>query len=62
MKQMTLRAAAKINLSLDGTGRREDGYHTLASIFQGVTVYDTIELAVQDGAGITLTCDAPGVP
>ena len=62
MKQMTLRAAAKINLSLDVTGRREDGYHTLASIFQGITVYDTIELAVQDGAGITLTCDAPGVP
>ena len=62
MKQMTLRAAAKINLSLDVTGRREDGYHTLSSIFQGVTVYDTIELAVQDGAGITLTCDALGVP
>ena len=62
MKQMRFKAAAKINLSLDVTGRREDGYHTLESIFQSVTVYDTIELTIEDGQGITLTCDAPGVP
>ena len=59
---MKLRAAAKINLSLDVTGKRPDGYHTLESIFQTVTVYDTIELTAEDGEGITLTCDAPGVP
>lgn len=62
MKQMTLRAAAKINLSLDVTGRREDGYHTLASIFQSVDVYDTIELTAQEGEGITLACEVSGVP
>ena len=62
MKQIRFRAAAKINLSLDVTGRREDGYHTLESIFQSVTVYDTIELTVEDGEGIVLMCDAPAVP
>ncbi len=62
MRKIRLQAAAKINLSLDVTGRRPDGYHTLESIFQSVDVYDTIELTVGEGSGITLTCDAPGVP
>lgn len=62
MKRMTLRAAAKLNLSLDVTGKRPDGYHTLESIFQTIDVYDTIDLTAEDGEGITLTCDAPAVP
>ncbi|MBR3631211.1 MAG: 4-(cytidine 5'-diphospho)-2-C-methyl-D-erythritol kinase [Oscillospiraceae bacterium] len=62
MKQMTLRTAAKINLSLDVTGRRPDGYHTLESVFQSVDIYDTVTLTAEDGEGISLSCDAPGVP
>ena len=62
MKRICFKAAAKINLSLDVTGKRPDGYHTLESIFQSVTVYDTIELTADAGEGITLSCDAPGVP
>ncbi|MCR5718044.1 MAG: 4-(cytidine 5'-diphospho)-2-C-methyl-D-erythritol kinase [Oscillospiraceae bacterium] len=62
MKRLQLKAAAKINLSLDVTGKRPDGYHTLESIFQSVTVYDTIDLTVEDGEGISLTCDVPDVP
>lgn len=59
---LTLRCAAKLNLSLDVTGKRPDGYHTLESIFQSISVYDTISLSVREETGITLTCDAPGVP
>ena len=33
---MKLRAYAKINLTLDVTGRREDGYHTLDTVMQTV--------------------------
>ena len=62
MKQLTLHTAAKINLSLDVTGRRPDGYHTLESIFQSVDIYDTITLTAADGDGISLSCDAPNVP
>ena len=62
MKHLQLKAAAKINLSLDVTGKRPDGYHTLESIFQSVTVYDTIDLTAEDGEGIVLTCDAAGIP
>lgn len=61
-KYIRLRCAAKLNLSLDVTGKREDGYHTLDSIFQSVDVYDTIEMTVEDGEGITLACQQPGIP
>ncbi len=62
MSRMRLHCAAKINLSLDVTGKRPDGYHTLESIFQSVSVYDTIDLSVEAGEGITLLCDTAGVP
>ncbi len=41
---MKVRANAKVNLSLDITGRRDDGYHTLCSCFQSVSLCDVIEL------------------
>ncbi len=62
MKTMKLRCAAKINLSLDVTGRRPDGYHDLESIFQTVGVYDTVCVSVGEGGGIALQCETPGVP
>ena len=62
MSTLKLQCAAKINLSLDVTGRLPNGYHTLESIFQSVTVYDTITLTAAEGEGITLRCETPGVP
>jgi 4-diphosphocytidyl-2-C-methyl-D-erythritol kinase len=37
-----VRAYAKINLSLDVLGRRDDGYHELATVMQTIDLYDTI--------------------
>ena len=61
-QKMTIRCNAKINLSLDVTGKREDGYHTLESIFQSVTVYDILTVGVSSGSGITLRCSIPALP
>lgn len=61
-KSMKLRCNAKINLSLDVTGKREDGYHTLESIFQSVAVYDILTVSVQTGSGIVLRCNVPALP
>ena len=59
--KLTLRANAKINLSLDITGRLPSGYHTLFTVMQSVTLHDTVTL--RSGVpGIRLTADAPGVP
>lgn len=61
-KNMKLLCAAKINLSLDVTGKRSDNYHTLDSIFQTVSVYDRLEVTLTDGKGIFLECDNPTIP
>lgn len=41
---MRLKAFAKVNLTLDVTGRREDGYHLIDSVMQSVSLYDTVAL------------------
>ena len=46
-------AFAKLNLTLDVLGKREDGYHDLKSVMQTVSVRDDIEIDV-DGNRKTL--------
>ncbi|MGN1405201.1 MAG: 4-(cytidine 5'-diphospho)-2-C-methyl-D-erythritol kinase, partial [Erysipelotrichaceae bacterium] len=41
---MRLKAYGKINLSLDICGKREDGYHTLKSVFLPIDFYDDVEI------------------
>lgn len=49
MKSTTEKAYAKINISLDVTGRRNDGYHNMLMVMQTVTLCDDIELELIDG-------------
>lgn len=54
-------APAKLNLSLQVFGKRPDGYHHVRSIMVPVSLYD--EVTVEEApAGISVECDAPGVP
>jgi 4-diphosphocytidyl-2-C-methyl-D-erythritol kinase len=39
-----VRANAKINLTLDIVGKREDGYHLIDSVFQSVSLCDDIRV------------------
>ena len=55
-------AFAKINLTLDVLGKREDGYHDLSSIMQTVSIRDVIELDIGTGKPWKLTCDKDFVP
>ena len=48
-----LRAYAKINWSLFITGKRQDGYHTLDTLFQSVSLYDGIEI-IRTPSGLEL--------
>jgi len=54
---ITMRAHAKINLTLEVLGRRDDGYHDIASILQTVSLHDT--LTFEEADAITLNCDRP---
>jgi 4-diphosphocytidyl-2-C-methyl-D-erythritol kinase len=60
--RFALPAFAKINLSLRVTGRRPDGYHELRTVFQTVTLHDTLTFAPRADEQIELTCDAADVP
>ena len=55
-------AFAKLNLTLDVLGKREDGYHDLKSVMQTVSVRDDIEIDVGTGKPWVLKCDKPGIP
>lgn len=55
-------AYAKLNLTLDVLGKREDGYHDLQSVMQTVSVRDDIEIDVGTGKPWALKCDKEGIP
>jgi len=54
---LTLRAYAKINLTLDVLGRRDDGYHEVASVMQTIELADNISFTPHHE--IHLFCDVP---
>ena len=55
-------AFAKLNLTLDVLGKREDGYHDLRSVMQTVSIRDDIEIDVGTGKPWCLKCDKEGIP
>src|SRR3954467_9751827 len=59
---MTLRATApcKINFFLEITGKRPDGYHTLSTIFQTISLKDNLTCRLH--RDLTLTCSDPTLP
>lgn len=55
-------AFAKINLTLDVLGKREDGYHDLKSVMQAISIRDDIEIDVGTGKPWKLLCSMEGIP
>ena len=55
-------AFAKLNLTLDVLGKREDGYHDLKSVMQTVSIRDDVEIDVGTGKPWKLTCTVEGIP
>lgn len=60
--KVSLKAEAKINLSLDIIGRLPNGYHSVQMVMQSIPLYDTVTVEECDGDSIELICDKDGVP
>lgn len=63
MKQASTEAYAKINLTLDVTGKRPNGYHDVCMVMQSIGIHDIVTVQTETGADdIELTishCDLP---
>lgn len=57
-----LKAMAKVNLSLDVIGKREDGYHEVKMIMQTLNLYDKITIKKTEEPGIQLRTNLGFLP
>jgi 4-diphosphocytidyl-2-C-methyl-D-erythritol kinase len=55
-------AYAKLNLTLDVLGKREDGYHDIQSVMQTISLRDDIRLDLGTGEPWRIVCDNAEVP
>ncbi len=62
MKMLRACSPAKLNLFLHVTGRREDGYHTLQTLFQLLNWGDDMTFERKDSPGVELSGDTDDLP
>ncbi len=61
-KSLLIHARAKINLYLNVTGKRPDGYHNLQTVFHSIQLHDDVILRPLAKQEILIRCDHPLVP
>ncbi len=62
MPALRIPAFAKINLCLHALKRRADGYHELRTVFQTISLHDTLALELTRRPGIVLEADDASLP
>ena len=62
MRELRLRALAKINLSLDVLGKREDGYHEVRMVMQTLNIFDKLNIQVTEEPGIRIRTNLSYLP
>jgi 4-diphosphocytidyl-2-C-methyl-D-erythritol kinase len=62
IKQLRIKAPAKINIRLKVVGKRPDGYHELVSIMTPVEIFDVLNLTVSSGGPIAIACEGRDIP
>lgn len=61
-EKINVPAFAKINLGLRVHGRRPDGYHEISTLFQTVTLRDTLSFQATTDGSLGLVCSDPEIP
>jgi 4-diphosphocytidyl-2-C-methyl-D-erythritol kinase len=54
--EIEMTAYAKVNLALAVTSIREDGYHNIQTIFQSISLFDTVKVKLVPEKGIRCFC------
>lgn len=62
MKDISVKALAKINLGLDVVRRREDGYHEVRMVMQTIHLFDRLEITKNTSGEITIETNLPFLP
>ena len=62
MKEVSVPAYAKINLTLDVLGKRADGFHDLSMVMQSVSLADIVTIRQTDGNDFSLTSNLGFLP
>lgn len=63
IKELSLISNAKINLYLDITGKRGNGYHEIETVMQSIDFCDVVTVTENpDSDFITITCTNPAIP
>lgn len=62
MRSAEIETFAKINLTLDVSSKRPDGYHDLQTVMQSISLSDRVTIHELDEPGIRLVCSAPVIP
>lgn len=60
--RISVKAPAKINLTLDVLAKRPDGYHEVEMVMTTVDLADRVDLTLREDGQITLDCSASFVP
>jgi 4-diphosphocytidyl-2-C-methyl-D-erythritol kinase len=61
-RDLKLLSHAKVNLRLEILKKREDGYHEIRTLFQRISLHDTIRFSLREARGISITTDEPNLP
>lgn len=62
MKEISVKALAKINLGLDVVRRREDGYHEVRMVMQTIHLFDRLQIARNHSGDITMSTNLAFLP
>lgn len=61
-RRLRMQAPAKVNLTLEVLGRRDDGYHEIRTIMQTVSLYDDLDISLRTDGKVMLAAEAVGLP
>lgn len=61
-RTLTAHSPAKVNLMLRIIKKREDGYHEIRTVFQKISLHDTLRFGLKEEPGIVIRTSDPNLP